>query len=284
MDSLFRPLVISWLLALLAGSGLGLFVAWYVLPVSYSEAQPFDLNSVAKDEMLRMIASSYALDNSFDLANQRLYYLQLPDVKTRLNELAQSEPNPMTQQALVKLRLDMDKPNVARARATFTPRPTRNLTPAPRVTIIVLVPTAPVPTAVPPTRVPTLLPPTSEPNPNAPRFQLVEKRALDCAQAGGGGTIQVEVQDPSGNGLAGVLVEVNSAFGNEQFFTGLKPEHGNGFGDVTVSGGIYTVHLVENASSDVIGDLRIDPNVVECSSNPAATLGWHLVFRQFSSN
>jgi hypothetical protein len=284
LDSLYRPLVISWLLALFAGSGLGLFVAWYVLPVSYSEAQPFDLNPRAKDEMLRMIASSYAVDNSFEIANQRLYYLQLPDVKTRLNELAQDEPNALTQQALVKLRLDLDKPGIARARPTYTPRPTRNLTPAPRITIIVLEPTVLIPTAIPPTPLPTPIPATSEPNPNAPRFRLVEKRALDCLNAGGGATIQVEVQDASGKGVAGVMVEVNSAYGNDQFFTGFKPEHGNGFGDVTVSQGVYAVHLVENAQSEVIGDLRIDPNVVECGSNSAATLGWHLVFRQVSSN
>ena len=284
MDSAFRPLVISWLLALVAGIGLGLFLAWYVFPVSYTQAQPYDLDGRAKDEMLRMIASAYALDNSFELANQRLYYLQLPDVKTRLNELAQQETNGLTQQALVKLRLDLDQPGVARARSTATPRPTRDLTPAPRITVIVLEPTAIVPTGIPPTPLPTPIPPTSEPNPNAPRFQLLEKRALDCLSVGGGATIQVEVQDANGKGLAGILVEVNSVQGNEQFYTGFKPERGNGFGDVTVVPGTYAVHLVENAQSDVIEDLRIDTNVVECNSNPAATQGWHLVFRQFSSN
>lgn len=136
MDSSFRPLVISWLLALFAGIGLGLFLAWYVFPVSYSQAQPYDLNPPAQDDMLRMIASSYALDNSFALAAQRLYYLQLPDVKTRLNELARTETNPLTQQALTRLRLDLDRPNVALARPTATPRPTRDLTPAPRITVL----------------------------------------------------------------------------------------------------------------------------------------------------
>lgn len=284
MDSAFRPLVISWLLALVAGIGLGLFFAWYVFPVSYTQAQPFDLDERAKDEMLRMIASSYALDNSFELAAQRVYYLQLRDVKTRLNELARTESNGLTQQALVKLRLDLDRPSVARARSTNTPRPTRNLTPAPRITVIVLEPTAIVPTAVPPTPLPTPIPPTSEPNPNAPRFELIEKRALDCVSVGGGAMLRVEVQDASGNGLPGILVEVNSVRGNEQFYTGLKPERGNGVGDVTVVPGTYSVHLVENAQSQVVEDLRIDTNVVECGSNPSATQGWHLVFRQFSSN
>lgn len=283
LDSAFRPLIISWLLALFAGAGLGLFLAWYVFPVSYTDAQPFDLSARDKDEMIRMIASSYALDNSFELANQRLYYLQLPDLKTRLSELARVERNELTQQALVKLRLDLDQPSVARARPTFTPRPTRDLTPAPRVTVLVVAPTVILPTPVPPPPLPTPIPPTSEPNPNAPRFELIEKRALDCLSVGGGATLQVQVQDAAGSGLPGIVVEVNSAYGNEQFFTGLKPERGSGYGDVTVLPGTYSVHLVENAQSPVIGDLRIDANVVECEYDSVTTQGWYLVFRQFSS-
>ena len=280
LNSNVRPFIISWLLALVAGVGLGLFLAWFIIPVSYTDAQPFDLNRQDKDDYLRMIAASYAVDNNFALAAQRMYYLQLPDAPARLTELAQNESSALTQQALVKLRLEMEQPATAIARATFTPRPTRNLTPPPRVTVIVVEPTIPVPPTLTPTRPPTLLPPTSEPNPNAPRFELIEKRALNCPTVGGGASIQVEVRDAKGRGLPGVLVEVNSARGNEQFYTGLKPERGNGYGDVMVVPGNYTVHLVENASSDVIGDLRIDANVVECGGSLAATQGWYLVFQQ----
>jgi hypothetical protein len=112
---------------------------------------------------------------------------------------------------------------------------------------------------------------------------LVEKRALDCAALGGGAALRIEVQDTAGRGLAGIAVEVNSALGNELFYTGLKPEKGAGWGDVTLVPGNYAVHLVENASSDVIGDLRIDTNVVECGSSPSTTQGWHLVFRQVAT-
>lgn len=280
LNSIYRPLVISWLLALLAGAGLGLFLAWYIFPVSYSQAQPYDLNARDKDDLIYMIAASYVMDNDFNLANQRLYYLQLPDLKTRLGKLAQAEHNPLAQQALIKLRLDLDKPGNALARATSTPRPTRDLTPAPRITVIVLEPTPVVPTAIPPTPLPTPLPPTSEPNPNAPRFELRLKRALDCAAVGGGAAIQVDVQDASGKGLQGIAVEVNSDRGNELFYTGFKPERGAGFGDVSVISGLYSVHLVENAQSEVVEDLRIDTNVVECGSRPPATQGWYLVFQQ----
>lgn len=230
-----------------------------------------------------MIAASFLLDNDYALANQRLYYLQLPDVKRRLSELAQGERQPLTQQALVELRLAMDKPGVALKAGTSTPRPTRDLTPAPRITVIVLEPTVVVPTAVPPTPQPTSIPPTSEPNLDAPRFDLIDKRALDCAAVGGGAAIQVEVQDATGQGLAGIAVEVNSDRGNEVFYTGFKPERSAGYGDVSVNPGVFSVHLTENARSGVIGDLRIDANVVECGSTPSATQGWHLVFRKLAT-
>lgn len=280
MDLTWRPLALTWLLALLAGAGLGLVVAWYVLPVSYTDAQPYDLGARDKDDYIRMIAASYAVENSFELANRRLYYLQLPDARTRLNGLARSELNPLTQQALIKLGVALERPAQALANPTSTPRPTRDLTPAPRVTVIVIVPPTPLPTLPPPTRAPSPIPPTTEPNPNAPRFELADKRALDCAAAGGSPTIEVEVRDAAGKGLAGVRIEVNSEHGTEQFLTGIKPERGAGWADVAVSPGIYSVHLVENAQSEVVGDLRLDANVVECGSNPAPTLGWYLVFRQ----
>jgi len=56
--------LLSWLLAVLAGLGLGLFIAWFVVPVTYTEnAQPWDLSDSIKDDYLKMIASSYAVEN-----------------------------------------------------------------------------------------------------------------------------------------------------------------------------------------------------------------------------
>lgn len=248
--------------------------------MSYTNAQPYDLNAPDKDDYIKMIAASYALDNDFSVASQRLYNLRLPDAAARLSTLAQTETNPLSQQAMVKLRLSLNAPSAALRRETYTPRPTRSTTPVRRVTVIVLEPTAVVPSRVPPTPLPTPIPPTSEPNPNAPHFVLLDKRALNCVGVGGGASIQVEVRDSGGRGLPGVLVEVNSAHGNEQFYTGLKPERGAGYGDVAVLPGNYALHLVENANSDVIGDLRIDANVVECNSDLTATQGWHLIFQQ----
>lgn len=270
--------LIAWLLAMFAGLGMGLFVAWYLVPLRYSNAQPWDLGAAEKDDYLRMIASSYALDNDLRRAIERMYYLQLPDARSHLAALAREEVNPLTQQALLKLWVDLRQPDIALARPTSTPRPTRDTSPKVRVTVIVLEPTAPLPTASSVTRPPTPLPPTSEPNPNAPRFELKEKRALDCTALAGKRVIQVIVQDAAGNGLPGIAIEVSSEHGNELFFTGLKPEKGAGFADVEVLPGTYSVHLVENAQSEPISDLRID--VVECAYTPAATQGWLLVFQQ----
>lgn len=275
------PYLLSWLLALFAGLGIGLFVAWFVAPVSYSNAQAWDLSDSLKDDYLKMIASSYAVENSFTLAQQRLYYLQLPDVETRLGAMARQETKPLTQQALLRLLLDWQQPSVALARPTFTPRPTRNTSPNARVTVIVVVPISPTFSPRPATTpIPTALPPTTEPDPNAPRFVLYERRPLACAQIGGGASIQVQVQDANSKGIPGIGVEVNSERGNEQFYTGLKPERGTGYGDVAVFPGTYSVHLFENAQSEIVRDLRIEANVVECGSAPAAVQGWALIFKQ----
>lgn len=274
--------LLSWALALGAGVGLGLFVAWFIAPLSYTNAQPWDLSAHDKDDILKMIASSYAVDNSFARAQQRLYYLQVADVPARVSQLAQAEPGGKTQQALLHLLYDLRQPRLALARATSTPRATRNASPGARVTQIIVVPTRPPVAPATPvvTPIPTPLPPTSEPNPNAARFELVEKRPLSCPDLGGGAAIQVEVQNSAGQGIPGIAVEVNSSRGNEQFFTGLKPERGAGYGDVRVLPGTYTVHLFENARSEFVKDLRIESDVVECSSPPALTQGWALIFRQ----
>jgi hypothetical protein len=272
--------LIGWLLALSAGFGLGIFIAWYVVPVSYTDAQPWDLSSGAKDDYLRMIASSYAVDNDFRAAGRRVYYLQLADPQARLGDLARTDTNVKTQQALIKLLLGLRQPAAALVLPTYTPRSIRNPSPAARVTVIVVEPTTDPPTLPLATDEPTPLPPTSEPNPAAPRFELVRKEALDCQAVGGGAALVVQVQDFGGRGVPGVAIEVNSERGNEVFYTGLKPERGAGLADLEVLPGNYSLHLVQNAQSPIIGDLRIDSNDVECTGTPAATQGWHLVFRQ----
>jgi hypothetical protein len=80
------------LVGILLGLGLGLVIAWYLWPVSATEADPADLRLDLKDDYLRMIAASYSLDGDMAHALQRLDTLRLPQRDVSLGELIQGEP------------------------------------------------------------------------------------------------------------------------------------------------------------------------------------------------
>lgn len=266
---------------------LGLYIAWNVAPVSYSNSEPVDLGTSEKEDYIRMIAATYNIEGDLQLANRRLYYLQVPQLDATLSNLILKEQNPRAQQALVHLLLDLRDPAVALARPTNTPRPLgiRNSSPtAPALPTVLM----PVPTETPTVVInqienpvaPTLPLPTSAANPNAPHFDLIAKRALSCSELAGTAQIRVLVEDTTGKGLPGVEVEVSSDVGNQAFFTGLKPEHGSGYADISLPAGSYNVHLIENAQSGVVSDLQIDPGALECSLGSGQAPGWELVFKQ----
>ena len=267
---------------------LGLYVAWNIAPVTFNDSEPADLGTSEKEDYLRMIAASYNLEGDLQLANRRLYYLQVPQLDSTLSNLIRKEKNPPIQQALAHMLLDLRDPAVALAHPTNTPRPIRirsQESPTPPVIPTAITPTSTETTVavsiqIGDTPASTLPPPTSAANPNAPRFELIAKRALSCSDVSGVSQIRVNVEDSNGKGLAGVEVEVTSVVGNQAFFTGLKPEKGSGYADVTLPPGSYNLHLIENAQSEVVPDLQIDPHKLECGQGDGPALGWELVFKQ----
>jgi hypothetical protein len=59
--------------------------------------------------------------------------------------------------------------------------------------------------------------------------------------------LQIEALDRFNRPVPGVLVIVAWASGEEQFFTGLKPEKGQGYADFTLTPGtLYNLRLGEN--------------------------------------
>ncbi len=278
------------LVGIIVGIALGLMLAWYVWPVSYTEADPADLRLDLKDDYLRMIAASYSLDGDMARAMQRLGALRFADPAAQVAGLVQREQKSVYQQALIRLALDLNRPAVVLARPTFTPRPTRtrhtfNDTPTPFTLIIPTVtPTLkPLPdnsTPESPSTEPTVPPATSVPNPNAPRFQLVSKSALTCAAAGGQAHLEIDVQDASGKPLPGVGVEVNWGSGDEIFYTGLKPERGMGYAALEVKPGTYNVRLVDTAQSEVVASLQVESDAQPCPPASTRVYGWKLVFQR----
>ena len=285
-----RGLFIGGALAgFIIGVALGLAIAWVYWPISYTEVEPADLSLDEKDDYIRMIAASYSLDGDLAQAMQRLNVLHLAASSDAVSSLIRREQKSVAQQALVHLSLDLKEPAVALARPTFTPRPTRRratfsrtpnsaqLTPLPLVTAT----QAQVETSAPADNItPTSIPPTSIPNPNAPRFQLKTISPLHCGDTVGRTRIQVNVQDADGKPEPGIAIEVNGARGNDIFYTGLKPERGMGYADVELTPGTYSIHLIENAQSNVVTNLNIDDDSTQCAPNSTSTYGWDLTFQQ----
>jgi hypothetical protein len=84
--------------------------------------------------------------------------------------------------------------------------------------------------------------------------------------------IEVETLDALLNQLPGVEVIVRWDGGEDHFFTGFKPEQGDGYGDFTMTPGVsYSVMLVDG--SPEISGLRIEP----CDNGRDG--GWRLSFQ-----
>ncbi len=271
------------LFGLVIGIGIGLLLSWVYWPVTYVDVDPVDLRLDTKDDYQRMIAAAYSLNGDLRLAWARLARIYPAQPGTGLAALAARESRPSYQQALVHLVLDLQQPAVALARPTYTPRPTRTPlrpytapTEGPRP-VATVTPTR-TPVSATATIEPTAIPPTSVPNPDAPAFEIKTKASETCLETGGRTHIQVQVEDENGAPLPGIGVEVNWDKGDEILYTGLKPERGMGYADLTVKPGAYNVRLAENAQSPVIEGLKIDTSTGTCASESTEIYGWRLVF------
>ncbi len=72
--------VIITLSALAAGIGLGLFVGWYVWPVTYTESAPTRMRQDWKDEAVWLAAQAFAYDRDLEAAQARLRPLGAGDL------------------------------------------------------------------------------------------------------------------------------------------------------------------------------------------------------------
>ncbi|RPI93023.1 MAG: hypothetical protein EHM40_11140 [Chloroflexi bacterium] len=254
---------IPWeiLLALLAGLGLGLVYSWVVSPPRIVDAEPVVLRADFKDQYRSAIAAAYNATGNLPRARARLSLLGDRDSIVALNAQAQrmlgsgEQFESADQVAALALALD-DKPNSAPIStptieftnnvedlltATSPPPPSDApivLTETPE--IIEVEPTATVSVATPrPTR--TLVPTLGAP------FALTGQETL-CDSNLPDGLLQVLVLNPNRRQLAGVEIVVTWDGGKEQFFTGLKPELGNGYADYIMAPDItYTIQLARGS-------------------------------------
>jgi len=280
---------IPWdiLLALLAGLGLGLVYSWVISPTRIIDSEPLALRAGFKDDYRSAIAAAYAGTGNLARAQSRLALLGDPDPIEALNAQAQrmlasgefqqadhmvalasalesgttanTQPSPLTQIV-----------SVASGISTATLPPIQTdipflFTETPQLiqTQPVIIESTPRPTRTP---VPTL---------GAP-FALTGQETT-CDTNLPDGLLQVLVLNSNRRQLAGVEIRITWDAGEEQFFTGLKPELGNGYADFMMSSNTtYSVQL--GLGSDVASGLTAP--VCQTPSGDTFTGGIKLTFQQ----
>jgi len=257
------------LITLLFGLGLGLAYAWAISPLRVVDADPIALRTDFKDAYRSAIAASYAATGNLPRAEARLALLGDANSLDTLNSQAQrliASGEFAQADLVVALAIALEDGTTLVAAPTSTtdnatvivkestatlPPPPPDLpfqfteTPQPIDTQIIETP-AVVNTATPrPTR--TLIPTVGAP------FALTGQDTV-CDATLPDGLLQVLIFNSSRRQIAGARIIITWANGEEQFFTGLKPEIGNGYADYSMSPNTsYTVRLA--SGSDIASEL-----------------------------
>lgn len=285
---------IPWdiLLALLAGLGLGLVYSWIISPARIIDAEPVALRADFKDQYRSVIAAAYNVTGNLPRAQARLALLGDPDPVEALNAQAQrmlaggmggnqfEQPDQVAALALALSGDDHPNAPVSTLPTEITNDVDATVTlppPPPDVPILLtetpeIIETQPAVTVSVPTPRPTR---TAVPTLGAP-FALAGQETI-CDSNLPDGLLQVLVLNANRRQLAGVEIVLTWDGGKEQFFTGLKPELGNGYADYIMTPDVtYAIQLARG--SDVA--LGIVAPTCQTSSGETFFGGVKLTFQQ----
>jgi hypothetical protein len=262
------------------GLAVSLYYAWIIAPVVYTNASPASLSDSYRTEYVALIGQSYLTTGNWDIAEQRLQALAEPDlaqaVATLLEQAIREQQPDRTIRALAALGQALGVSD--RAVALFAPTPATavppTLTPTATSDLPVPTPTATATvteTAVPATARATTAPATATPQPN---YRLLNQEPL-CDDLPP--RIEVVTLNTLLDPQPGTAVLVTWDGGEDQFFTGFKPELGDGAGDFSMEPDVsYTVVLP--AGSQPVSGLRAEP----CDDG---TIGsWRLTFQNLGQD
>ena len=254
----------SWYLltGLILGLGFGLLYAWIIAPVRYVNTEPASLRADFKEQYRALIAAAYLSNGDLQRARARLALLDDADIAKTIAiqaQLAQDRAGPDSEKNGLGLLAAALNPGstpivtIVLPSSTSTEVPTPSSTPTPVVVLNVEVTSSPTlgtpnstrtlaSTATPlPSRTPT-------PTPGAP-FVLLEQ-VLVCDPVLVQPQIQVETLDAASQPVPGVEIIIRSDQGEDNFFTGLKPEISLGYADYAMQPGVlYQVRLAEGGES-----------------------------------
>ena len=286
----------SVLLALLFGSGVGLAYAWAIYPLQVIDAEPIALRTDFKDQYRSAIAAAYAATGDLTRAQARLSLLGDNNPIEALNAQAQRmlasgaggiSFEEADQVVALAAALDQNgsSPPESPATQTLVPdivdstanSPTSTLPPLPSEPSVELTETlasveTPLNTPAASTPRPTRTP---VPTFGAP-FGLTGQESV-CDPNLPDGLLQVLILNSNRRQMPGIEILITWEGGAENFFTGLKPELGNGYADYIMTPDItYTVQL--RAGSDIASGLTAP--TCQTPSGEAFVGGIKLTFQQ----
>ncbi len=284
-----------WLPALVAGFVLGRSSAWMLSSIRHVDAAPNALRADFKDQFRAALASSYSATHNLDRARARLVLLGDPDPVAALSAQAQrmlaAGRSFQLARDLAVLAADLHQagpglPLVAAAAtssgagsaAAQLPSATPAISSTPSVAAAPLLesPTAQVASTQLDLNTPTARP-TRTPieTPRAP-FQLVGQDN-ECSTSLTEGLLQIVVFDNHRQQMPGVDITIAWDGGEQHFFTGLKPEIGNGYADYIMERGVTYSLRVAQTGTPISGLTR--PSCPD-STAQAYTGGLKLTFQQ----
>lgn len=268
------------LFALLIGLGLGLAYSWLLSPVTYVDAAPAILRADFKDQYRVVIAASYNSAHDLERARSRLELLgdidPIGELSAQAQRMVASGISLEEVQPLAQLATDLQQGFVSSAPTAteFIPvsAPSTELIETPveetfptetTPEVIISSPTVSFEqTALTPiqqtnTPRPTFTPP---PPPGDP-FTLVGQDTI--CEPGSQGLMQFILMDSRRREIAGIKIIVTWSEGEDSFFTGFKPELGNGYADFVMEADVvYSVRVVEGGAfvPNITAPSCTDPN------------------------
>ena len=277
-----RRIPFDIIITLLLGLGLGLAYSWLFSPLHVVDASHIALRADFKDAYRSAIAASYGATNNLARAQARLALLGDPNSIERLAQKAAVILASTRSQAqrliasgefaqadrVVALAIALENGTIVVAAPTFTstadnavtvvkeatatlPPPPPDLpfqfTETPQSIDPQIIETQPVINTATPRPTRTLIPTVGAP------FTLIAQDTV-CDATLPDGLLQVLVFNSNRKQIAGAKIIITWANGEEQFFTGLKPEISHGYADYSMSPNIaYTVRLA--SGSDIASEL-----------------------------
>jgi len=268
-------LLIALFVGLAVGLALGLTLTWVVWPVQYYDTDPVDLRPEHKEDYIALVGTAYAIDGDLARAEARLAKLEEKDIGSVVAGLAERylrEGRDVEKtRSLAKLADALGVSTSAMLVYIATPTPLPTL--ATEEASVALGP--------PPPMVPTPTPPATAGLPGVITtseaiFHLLEKRRFCEGQDGG--RILVYVRDEEGQGLPSVRIAVFWPEGEDEFFTGLKPEEDAGYADFEMQQGI--VYNLAVAGAEGVEGLSTEFSAADCSNvEQPVPSSWRLVFQ-----